>query len=116
MMNYLAGWLIFLIYLGFAIPSLRRIMNGLIDQMGDWVVTLLLIPYLLAVNFQLDWLDLLRIMIFLALPTLLLRIGSKKAKVLFQVLAIQLVSYFTCTPTMLFNISVFYNYPILVSY
>jgi membrane protease YdiL (CAAX protease family) len=88
MMNYLAGWLIFLIYLGFAIPSLRRIMNGLIDQMGDWVVTLLLIPYLLAVNFQLDWLDLLRIMIFLALPTLLLRIGSKKAKVLFQVLAI----------------------------
>jgi len=88
-MNSLAAWLIFLIYLAFALPPFRKIIKGLINRIGDWIVGFLLLPYLLAVNFQPAWEDLLRMAIFITLPTLLLRLRPRKAKPFdfFQILA-----------------------------
>jgi membrane protease YdiL (CAAX protease family) len=89
-MQFLAAWLLLLIYLGFAFPPFQRVVNGLNKRLGDWTVGFLLVPYLLSVDFQPSWQDLLRMIFFIFLPTLLMRLRSTKAKPLdpFQVLAI----------------------------
>lgn len=89
-MNFLAAWMLLLIYLAFALPPFQRMIKGLNRRMGDWLVGLLLLPFLLAVNFRPAWEDLIRMVIFIALPTFFLRIRAAKAKPLnpFQVLAI----------------------------
>jgi membrane protease YdiL (CAAX protease family) len=89
-MNFLAAWIILLIYLGCALSSFRQVIKGLVKRLGDWTIGFLLLPYLLAVNFQTSWEDLLRMVLFLCLPTLLMRLSSRKTKPfnLFQIFAI----------------------------
>lgn len=89
-MNILAAWLVLLAYLAFASASWRTALTRLSERLGDWTVGLLLLPYLLAVNLQPAPGDLLRFAIFLALPTICLRLRPRQAKPfdLFHVLAI----------------------------
>jgi hypothetical protein len=60
---------------------------------GDWLVLVLLVPYLLATRLRPPPLDLLRVVLYLALPTLCLRARRRDAKPLdvWQVLAILLI-------------------------
>ena len=100
-MNYSAAWLILLLYLAFAFQPFQDLIRGLIKKIGDWTVGFLLIPYLLATNFQPIWGEFVRIIIFLAIPTLLLHIRPKNAKPfdLFQVLAM-LAIWFPIEPSL----------------
>ncbi|HUT19866.1 MAG TPA: ABC transporter, partial [Anaerolineae bacterium] len=70
----LAAWLSLLLYLAFALPAWRRLLVRLGRRLGDWIVLALLLPYLLAVRLRPPPLDLLRLLTYLALPTLLLRL------------------------------------------
>jgi membrane protease YdiL (CAAX protease family) len=79
-MNALAAWLVLLIYLAFSLPPFQRIVKSLNRRLGDWTVGFLLVPYLLSVNFQPSWQDLLRMILFISLPTLLMRLRSTRAK------------------------------------
>jgi membrane protease YdiL (CAAX protease family) len=79
-MNLIAGWLSLFLYLAFAFPAWKSFLNRLRARLGDWIVGFLLLPYLLAVGFRPAWGDLLRIVIFMALPTLLLRLRPRRAK------------------------------------
>ena len=76
----LAAWLSLLFYLAFALPGWRRILVHLSERVGDWIVVVLLLPYLLAVRFRPPPVELLRVLLFLALPTLLLRLRPKRAR------------------------------------
>ena len=89
-MSFLAAWIILLIYLGFALSPFRQFIKYLVRRLGDWTVGFLLLPYLLAVNFRTSWEDLLRMVLYLSIPTLLMRLSLRKAKLLnpFQVLTI----------------------------
>jgi membrane protease YdiL (CAAX protease family) len=89
-MSLLAAWIILLIYLGFALTPFRQTIKFLVRRLGDWTVGFLLLPYLLAVNFRTSWEDLLRMVLFLSIPTLLMRLSARKAKPLnpFQVFTI----------------------------
>ncbi len=89
-MNVLAAWLVLVIYLGFSLLPFQRIVKSLNRHLGDWTVGFLLLPYLLAINFQPAWQDLLRMVLFISLPTLLMRLRSTRAKPFdpLQVLAI----------------------------
>jgi membrane protease YdiL (CAAX protease family) len=79
-LGFLAAWLSLLIYLAFALPAWRRVLLRLSGRFGDWIILALLLPYLLAVRFRPPPLDLLRLVIYLALPTLLLRLRPKRAR------------------------------------
>lgn len=89
-MNILAAWLALLTYLAFAYTRWRTALTRLSKRLGDWTVGLLLLPYLLAVNLRPTPGDLLRFAIYLALPTLCLRLRPRQAKPFdpFQILAI----------------------------
>jgi membrane protease YdiL (CAAX protease family) len=89
-MSFIAAWIILLIYLGFALSSFRQVIKSLVRRLGDWTVGFLLLPYLLAVNFRTSWEDLLRIVLFLCLPTLLMCLSQRRTKAFnpFQVFAI----------------------------
>ncbi len=89
-MNTLAAWLVLVFYLAFAFPPWQTALTYLYKRFGDCTVGLLLLPYMLAVNLQPVRGDLLRFVIFLALPTICLRLRPKDAKPfdLFHVLAI----------------------------
>jgi membrane protease YdiL (CAAX protease family) len=89
-MNTLAAWLVLLLYLAYAYTPFRDLLTRLSNRLGEWTVGLLLIPYLLAVNLRPDPLDVLRLAVYLALPTLFLRLRSNKSRPfdLFHVLAI----------------------------
>ena len=71
--NTLAAWLALLIYLAFAYAPWRAALTRLSQRLGDWSVGLLLLPYLLAVSLRPPPGDLLRLALYLALPTLCLR-------------------------------------------
>jgi membrane protease YdiL (CAAX protease family) len=89
-MSTLAAWLLLLTYLAFGYSPWLAALSRLSKRLGDWMVGFLLIPFLLASSFQLDLGDILRVLIFLAVPTLLLRVRPAKNKPfdLFHVLAI----------------------------
>jgi hypothetical protein len=76
-MNVLAAWLILLIFLGFSLPPFHRFVKSLNKRLGDWTVAFLLLPYLLAVGFHPSWQDFLRMILFISLPTLLMRLQSE---------------------------------------
>lgn len=80
MLGYLAAWLSLLVYLAFAFPSWRMLLTRLSKRLGDWVVLALLLPYLMAVSFRPPPVELLRLLLFLALPTLLLRVRPNRAR------------------------------------
>ena len=92
-MGTLAAWSALLAYLGLASSSLQRALARLSRRVGDWVVLPLLLPFLLATNLRPAPLDLLRVIVYLALPTLCLRARRPGAKPfgLGHVLAILLV-------------------------
>lgn len=79
-MNTIAAWITLGAYLTFAIPSIRNNLFTAFSKLGDWGVGILLVPYLLAVEFKPSFDDLLRMIIFLALPTLLLRLRGRQKK------------------------------------
>lgn len=79
-LGYLAGWLSLLVYLAFAIPAWRRLLVRAGGRIGDWVVLALAVPYLLAVRFRPPPAQLVQLLIYLALPTLLLRLQPKGAR------------------------------------
>ena len=92
-MNVLAAWSALLGYLGFASPWWRRVLARVGKRAGDWMVFLLLTPYLLATGLRLPPLDLLRMVVYLALPTACLRLRPRDARPLdvWHVLAILLI-------------------------
>ena len=65
-MGTLAAWSALLAYLGLASSSLQRALALLSRRAGDWVVLLLLLPFLLATDLRPAALDLLRLCAFLA--------------------------------------------------
>ena len=91
-LNTLAAWFTLLAYLAFAGAPCRNALTRLSNRLGDLTVGLLLLPYLLAVGLQPAAADLVRFVIFLALPTLLLRLSVQGRRVrpvgFFQLLAI----------------------------
>jgi membrane protease YdiL (CAAX protease family) len=89
-LSLLAAWSALLGYLGFAFSWWQRTLARLSERAGDWIVALLLAPYLLATRLRPPPLDLLRMVVYLALPTLCLRARSRDAKPLdvWHVLAI----------------------------
>jgi len=92
-MNVLGAWSALLGYLGFFFPWWQRTLTRLSRRAGDWIVLVLLVPYLLATNLRPPLLDLLRVVVYLALPTLCLRVRPRGAKPLdlWHVLAILLI-------------------------
>lgn len=79
-MNMLAAWLLLGIYLTLVFHPGRVLLTRLSRCSGDWTVLLLLPPYLLAVNLQPTPGELLRLILFLTLPTLCLRWRSCQAR------------------------------------
>ncbi len=73
----LAAWLSLLLYLAFAHPAWRRLLIRLAGRLGDWMVLALLLPYLLAVRLRPPPAELLSLLLYLAVPTLLLRLQPK---------------------------------------
>lgn len=92
-MNVLAAWSALLGYLAFASSRWQRTLARLTERLGDWIVIGLLVPYLLATGLRPPPLDLLRVALYLALPTVCLRLRPRDAKPLdgWQVLAILLI-------------------------
>jgi membrane protease YdiL (CAAX protease family) len=92
-MNVLGAWLALVGYVGFLVPSWQRALARLSKRAGDWIVLALLAPYLLATGLRPPPLDLLRVVAYLALPTLCLRARPRDAKPLdvWHVLAILLI-------------------------
>jgi len=92
-MNVLAAWSALLGYLGLFFPWWQRILVRLSKQAGDWIVLALLVPYLLATKLRPAPLDLLRMVAYLALPTLCLRLRPRGARPLdvWHVVAILLI-------------------------
>jgi membrane protease YdiL (CAAX protease family) len=80
-------------YLGFLVPWWQRTLARLSKRAGDWIVMVLLVPYLLATGLRPPPLDLLRVVAYLALPTICLRARPRDAKPLhaWHVLAILLI-------------------------
>jgi membrane protease YdiL (CAAX protease family) len=91
--SYLSAWLALLAYLAFASSWWRSRLAWLSDRLGDWMVSLLLLPYLLATGLRPPLLDLLRVVLYLALPTVCLRVRRRGARPfdLWHVLAILLL-------------------------
>lgn len=89
-MNTLAAWLLLFTYLAYVSSPWRAALSRLNNRFGDLMVGLLLIPFLLASNFQPDLGDIIRVLLFLMLPTLILRVRPVQNKPfdLFHVLAI----------------------------
>jgi membrane protease YdiL (CAAX protease family) len=77
-LSFLAAWSSLLIYLAFALPSWRRLLLRVSGRIGDWIVLGLLLPYLLATRFRPAPVALLRLLVYLALPTLLLRLRPRR--------------------------------------
>jgi membrane protease YdiL (CAAX protease family) len=90
-MNVLAAWLALVGYLGFLTPWWRRTLARLSKRAGDWIVLVLLVPYLLATRLRPPPLDLLRVVAYLALPTLCLRARGAKPLDVWHVLTILLI-------------------------
>ncbi len=80
-LNTLAAWLTLLAYVAFATAPGRNVLTRLSNRLGDLTVGLLLIPYLLAVELQPAAIDLARSVVFLALPTLCLRLSVQGHRV-----------------------------------
>jgi hypothetical protein len=89
----LAAWSALLGYLGFASSWWQRTLVRLSKRAGDWIVLLFLAPYLLATKLRPPPLDLLRMVVYLALPMLCLRVRPRIAKSLdvWHVVAILLI-------------------------
>ncbi len=79
-MNSLAAWIMIIAYLAFAIPVWRNILSRVSKRFGDLSVGLLLLPFLLATEFTPEWGDLVKMAVYLALPTLWLRLRKPNAK------------------------------------
>lgn len=79
-MNALSAWLLLLAYLSFALPPVQRLWRRAAARMGEWVVFLFLLPFLLATGFRPALSDLARMAIFLALPTICLRLRPRDAR------------------------------------
>ncbi len=77
-MNMLAAWIALGFYLAFAFPAWRALLVRVSKRLGDWTVGVFLLPYMLAVSFRPELGGLLRFVIYLALPTLWLRLRSPK--------------------------------------
>lgn len=85
-----AAWLALLVYLAFAYRPWVNILIRLNKRVGEWTVALLLLPYLLAVEFQPAVGDLVRLLACIAVPILCLRLRRRDAGELdvFHILAI----------------------------
>lgn len=79
-MNTIAAWITLAVYVSFGFRAIRDKFSEILLRLGDWVIALLLLPYLLAVEFRPSGGDFLRMVLFLILPTLLLRLRSSRAK------------------------------------
>lgn len=79
-MNVIAAWLMLCLYLAFAWDRWRDWVKRAQARLGDWTVFLLLLPYLLAVNFRPSLVGLVQMVIFLALPVILLRLRRPGAR------------------------------------
>jgi membrane protease YdiL (CAAX protease family) len=79
-MNTFAAWLTIITYLAFVIPLWRELLSRLSKRLGDWSVGLFLIPFLLASELTPDWQDIAHMALYVALPTLLLRLRKADAK------------------------------------
>ncbi len=77
-LNRSAAWVLLGLYLAFAVPGWRDLLARLSKRLGDGAVGILLLPYMLAVNLRPDLGSLLRFAIYLALPTLWLRLRPPK--------------------------------------
>ena len=92
-MSTVAAWLALLAYLAFASSWWQAVLGRANKRLGEWIVLPLLLPYLLATNLRPPPLDLLRMVAYLALPTICLRLRRGEAKPfdLWHVLAILLI-------------------------
>ncbi len=79
-MNTAAAWLALIAYLAFAFRWWRKGLASLSKRLGDWTVLLVFLPYLLATNLRPAPLHLLHVVIYVALPTILLRLRPRDAK------------------------------------
>ncbi|MBN1936916.1 MAG: CPBP family intramembrane metalloprotease [Anaerolineae bacterium] len=79
-MNMVAAWLMLFLYLAFAWESWCDWLRRAQARLGDWMVFLLLLPYLLAVGFQPSVAGLVQMVVFLALPVILLRLRRPDAR------------------------------------
>jgi len=88
--NTIAAWLTIIAYLAFAIPLWRELLSRLSKRLGDWSVGLLLIPFLLASELTPTWQEIAHMALYLALPTLWMRLRKVDARPmdLFHVLVI----------------------------
>lgn len=73
MLSTIAGWLSLATYLAFGWEPFRRLLTRVSKPLGDLIIVPLLAPYLLAVELRPDPGELLRLSVYLAIPTLLLR-------------------------------------------
>ena len=80
MLNSIAAWIAVSCYLAFGWAPFRQALIRLSKRLGDLIIAPLLVPYLLAVDLRPNPGDLLRLSLYLAAPTLLLRLRSRRAK------------------------------------
>jgi membrane protease YdiL (CAAX protease family) len=92
-MSCLAAWLALLAYLAFASSWWQTVLARVNVRLGEWIVLPLLLPYLLVTGLRPPPLDLLRVIAYLALPTICLRLRRREARPfdLWHVLSILLI-------------------------
>ena len=86
----LAPWFSLLIFLLFAFPFWRRLVQRAYSRAGGWLVLALLLPYLIGVNFRPELAAVIQLGVYLGLPTILLAVRPKNAAALdpYRILAI----------------------------
>jgi membrane protease YdiL (CAAX protease family) len=81
-MGTLGAWSALLAYVGLGISSWQKAVARLRRRIGDWIVLPLLLPFLLATDLNPAPLDLMRVVVYLALPTICLRARRSESKAL----------------------------------
>lgn len=76
-MNVAAAWVAVLLYIGAGVPRWQQWAVRVANRLGDALVLVLAVPFVLATNLQPAPIDLLRLVAYLGLPTLLLRAGAR---------------------------------------
>lgn len=77
-MPTLAAWILLLLYLAFTLPTWKKWLQHLHHKTKGWIVIFLLVPYYLAVKGHLIWQDLICLILYITLPTLLLHRQSQQ--------------------------------------
>lgn len=77
-MPTIAAWMLLLLYPAFSVLSWRAKLTKCNQQLKGGLVGVLIVPYWLAVNGRPSWPEMLSLVVYIALPILLLRWSARQ--------------------------------------